>query len=123
MSTTVEPRLTTAQLTKNTQIISLYGEIDLWRLPELQEALEAAVAEPGKKVIVDLKAATFVDSSVLGALSLAWKRLHARDGELVVVCDHPRVVRVFKITGLDGMFRFERSVQEAFAPALPSEAA
>lgn len=123
MPTTLEPRLTTARLTQKTKMISLFGEIDLWRLPELQEALEAAVAEPGNKVIVDLKAATFVDSSVLGALSLAWKRLHAGEGELVVVCDDPRVARVFRITGLDGVFRFERSVQEALAPALPSEAA
>ncbi len=113
----LDARLSSSQLGTSTRLISLAGEIDLWRVPELHEALEAAVEDGTRKVVVDLRGATFVDSSVLGALSLACKRLGARGGDLVLVCDDARVLRTFKVSGLDGVFRFERSVQEALVPS------
>ncbi|MDP8911388.1 MAG: STAS domain-containing protein [Actinomycetota bacterium] len=119
----LEARLTTARLGANTRLISLIGEIDLWRVPQLHEALEESVEEKTAKVIVDLKATEFIDSSALAALALAWKRLRAQGGELVLVCDDGRVRRVFEISGLDTVFRFEPSVQEALAPAVAQEAA
>jgi anti-anti-sigma factor len=41
------------------------------------------------------------------------KQLRAAGGELVVVTDDPRIVRIFEITGLDDVVRVERSLVEA----------
>ena len=112
----LDARLNTTRLGKTTRLISLVGEIDLWRVPDLHLTLDQAVEDGTRKVIVDLKAATFVDSSVLGALSLAWKRLAARGGELILVCDDARLLRTFKVSGLHRAFRFEPNVHEALAP-------
>ena len=119
----LEAQLVCVRLGEHTRLISLIGEIDLWRLPELQEALEDAISARCRKVIVDLKAAEFVDSSVLGALSLAWKRLRVESGELVLVSDDARILRPFVVSGLRNVFRFERSVQEALAPEVGGKAA
>ena len=65
------------------------------------------------RVIVDLTATTFIDSSSLGVLIGAHRRLKQRDGKLVVVCDNETIVKTFKITGLDGVFTLVRSLDDA----------
>ena len=54
------------------------GEHDLGTVSRVREALGAAAAD-GKAVLVDLSSATFVDSSILGALLEA--RREAREGD------------------------------------------
>ena len=51
------------------------------------------------RLIVDLSATTFIDSSSLGVLIGAHRRLKQRNGSLVVVCDNETIVKTFKITG------------------------
>ena len=57
-----------------------------------------------ERVVVDLTATTFIDSSSLGVLIGAHRRLKRRGGALVVVCDNDAIVKTFRITGLDGVF-------------------
>ena len=55
-------------------------------------------------VIVDLTETTFIDSSSLGVLIGAHRRLRRLQGRLVVVCYNDAIVKTFRITGLDGVF-------------------
>jgi anti-sigma B factor antagonist len=68
-----------------------------------------------RRLVVDLLGVTFFGSVGLGLLTGAAKRTRGVGGECIVVSDDPRVVRVFEITGLDRVFRIERSLMEAFA--------
>ncbi|HEY7075636.1 MAG TPA: STAS domain-containing protein, partial [Solirubrobacteraceae bacterium] len=63
--------------------------------------------------IVDLTTATFIDSSSLGVLIGAHRRLKRRGRTLAVVCDNDAIVKTFRITGLDGVFRLVPSLDEA----------
>ena len=65
------------------------------------------------KLVVDLTSTTFIDSSSLGVLIGAHRRLKQRDGSLVVVCDNEAIVKTFKITGLDGVFTLVPSLDDA----------
>ena len=70
--------------------------------PTLRERLEEAL-DRGGGIVVDLTAATFVDSSVLGALLDARRRaLEAKQGFVVCVGEtvEPGVQRILDITGL-----------------------
>ncbi len=71
------------------------------RLPQVREAFEAAAGEE-KALIIDLSSATFVDSSILGAVLDA--RRHAGEAErgFAVACDGASepVRRVLEVTGL-----------------------
>jgi anti-sigma B factor antagonist len=63
--------------------------------------------------VVDLLRVTFLDSTALGVLVGAAKRVRAGGGSIVLVSDDPRTLRVFEITGLGGIFTLERSLVAA----------
>jgi anti-sigma B factor antagonist len=83
-------------------VVVVEGEHDIYTAPALRERLEEALAKGGG-VVVDLTGATFVDSSVLGALLDARRRaLDAHQGFVVCVGEQvePGVRRILDITGL-----------------------
>jgi anti-sigma B factor antagonist len=83
-------------------VVVVEGEHDIYTAPTLRERLEEAIARGGG-IVVDLTGATFVDSSVLGALLAARRRaLEADQGFVVCVgaSVEPGVQRILDITGL-----------------------
>jgi anti-sigma B factor antagonist len=83
-------------------VVVVEGEHDIYTAPTLRDRLSEAIARGGG-VVVDLSAATFVDSSVLGALLDARRRaLEAERGFVVCVGEtvEPGVQRILDITGL-----------------------
>jgi anti-sigma B factor antagonist len=107
-----EFRISSAALGRGVQIVSLGGEVDMYTAPRLNEELSGAIGSGARRVVVDFAGASFIDSSVLGVLVEAKRSLDALDGELVLVSDDPRIVRVFELTGLDRHFTMERSLME-----------
>ena len=83
----------------------------------------APIAAGIERVVVDLTETTFIDSSSLGVLIGAHRRLKARGGRLLVACDNEAIVKTFRITGLDGVFTVVPSVDEALAQGREAEAA
>lgn len=77
------------------------GEVDLATVERFRDALLEAQGSP--RVVVDLTAVTFLDSSGLKALVAAYHRVPA-GGELRVVGLRPNIRRVFEITGLLALF-------------------
>jgi anti-sigma B factor antagonist len=98
-------------------LISVRGSVDLFAAPELKRRLLEAVDGGAEEVIVDLSETDFLDSTGLGALLGAYKRLSRRGGRLVVVPGTASVMRVFEITGLDAILSFAGSRDEALAGA------
>jgi anti-sigma B factor antagonist len=85
-------------------LVAVKGEIDLFTAPEFKQRMARPIDDGVTRLIVDLTATTFIDSSSLGVLIGAHRRLKQRKGSLVVVCDTDAIVKTFKITGLDGVF-------------------
>jgi anti-sigma B factor antagonist len=83
------------------EIVILTGEHDLGTVPRVREALGGA-ANGGKALLVDLCAATFVDSSILGALLEARRTAHEESRAFAVACSGQAepVRRVLEVTGL-----------------------
>jgi anti-sigma B factor antagonist len=92
-------------------VVSVSGEVDLFTAPEFKQRVMAPIAAGIDHVIVDLMETTFVDSSSLGVLIGAHRRLKSRGGLLVVACNSEAIVKTFRITGLDGVFRIVDSVE------------
>jgi anti-sigma B factor antagonist len=95
-------------------LVSVSGEVDLFTAPELEQRVSAAVDAGAARVVVDLREATFIDSSSLGVLIGAHRRLDERGGGVVVVCDNPAIVKTLKTTGLDGLFTLLDTLDGAF---------
>jgi anti-sigma B factor antagonist len=83
-------------------VVVVEGEHDIYTAPTLRERLGEAIGRGGG-IVVDLTGATFVDSSVLGAVLDARRRaLDAGQGFVVCVGEmvEPGVQRILDITGL-----------------------
>jgi len=99
----------------DTHIVTVSGEIDLFTAPEFKQRMSAPIDAGRSHLVVDLSRTTFIDSSSLGVLIGAHRRLKLRGGALLVVCDSEAIAKTFKITGLDGVFTLAGSVDEALS--------
>src|SRR3954451_5219320 len=108
-----------------TQVVAVRGEIDLFTAPELKSALAEAIESGHSRIVVDLTDTTFLDSTALGVLIGAVKRLRSRDGRLTIVNVDENIAKTFEITGLDQIFPISATRDEAIkaladeAPASP----
>jgi anti-sigma B factor antagonist len=94
-------------------VVEVAGEIDVYTAPRLREQLVDLVADGKYHLVVDMERVDFLDSTGLGVLVGALKRVRTHDGELALVCTQPRILKVFEITGLTKVFPMHRSVDEA----------
>ena len=99
------------QIDGKAHIVAVSGEVDLFTAPEFKQRVMAPIAAGIDHVIVDLTRTTFIDSSSLGVLIGAHRRLKQRRGRLVVVCEGEAIVKTFRITGLDGVFTIVGSLE------------
>jgi anti-sigma B factor antagonist len=107
------------RLDDDTHVIAVTGEVDLFTAPEFKERVMAPIAADVGRVVVDLTDATFIDSSSLGVLIGAHRRLRGRGGRLMVACDVSAILKTFRVTGLDGVFTVAPTVEEALAAPDP----
>jgi anti-sigma B factor antagonist len=107
--------LSEQSLGEGRHLVAVRGEIDLFTAPELKTALATAIERGAAGVVVDLSETTFLDSTALGVLIGAVKRLRARDGRLVIVNQDVNIAKTFEITGLDQVFTILATRDEAVA--------
>jgi anti-sigma B factor antagonist len=96
-----------------THVVAVRGEIDLFTAPEFKQHVSAPIDAGVPHVVVDLSGTTFIDSSSLGVLIGAHRRLKLRGGSLVIVCSGEAIIKTFRITGLDGVFTLVASLDDA----------
>jgi anti-sigma B factor antagonist len=83
------------------------GELDIATAPALRRELLGHIAEGHERVLVDLSATTFIDSSGLQSLIVARKRLDERGGSLLLSGCSEQILRVLDVTGLRGYFKID----------------
>ena len=86
-------------------IVALAGEIDLYTAPRLQSELAAALAggDPAR-LVVDMSAVEFCDSTGMNVLLSCLRRVRERGGELEIASPKPAVRKILQVTGLDSVF-------------------
>lgn len=80
--------------------VALRGEVDVLSVDQVRVALDEALVDRPREVVVDLRELTFIDSTGLGALIFAFQR--ARDAGIGFRLAHPtRTVRqILVLSGL-----------------------
>jgi len=96
-------------------LVELSGEVDIYTAPRFKEDLLALIDEGAGTIVVDLTKVDFIDSTALGVLIGGVKRLHPRDGRLVLVANSRPVQKILAITGLDKVFTIVPTRDEALA--------
>ena len=95
-------------------VVGVSGEVDVYAAPALREGLTELLKD-GRSVVVDLTEVGFLDSTGLGALVAARTTAAEQGASLPLVCTHQRILKLFTITGLDGVFKIYDSVAAALA--------
>jgi anti-sigma B factor antagonist len=102
----------------DTPVLQLRGELDAFAAPDLRARLHELIDgdEELRVVVVDLSEVSFLDSTILGTLVGALRRMRERGGELRLVYPPEPANRIFELTGLDTVF----PAAEPRAPGSPS---
>jgi len=97
-------------------VLAPHGEIDAYTAPALRDRIVGALeADDVTDLVVDLQGTTFLDSSALGVLVGALKRMRERDGRLALVAPPANIARIFEITSLDSVLDLYPSLEAALA--------
>jgi len=102
------------------KVIKLNGNLNATTSQEFRQNITTILESGAKIVLVDFQDVTFMDSSGLGALVLAFKTLRAADSKLVICSINEQVRILFELTNMDKVFEIFPS-QEAFNEVLVSK--
>ena len=114
-NTTFDFSLTEQDVGAGTHVIAVAGEVDIFTAPELKRAISAAIDAGARKLVVDLTQTRFLDSTALGVLIGAVKRLRPLEGHMAIVNTEQSTTKTFEITGLDQIFTIVGSRADAVA--------
>lgn len=96
-------------------LIKVYQPSGILDASESQEFRQeiTEIGESGAQIVlVDFKNVTFMDSSGLGALVLAFKALRSAGTKLVICSINEQVRILFELTGMDKVFEIFPSQEE-----------
>jgi anti-anti-sigma factor len=99
----------------DTCVISVEGEADMGAAVKFNESFFTAAQTGAQRVVADLTGVSFIDSTMLNALVVSHRRLARSEGRFAVVCNGPRVARVFEMTGLEQMLDVFETREAALA--------
>jgi len=85
--------------------VFIAGELDATAAGVLQDELRAAWEVYGLPLVLDLAGVTYVDSTALRALLLAWREVAAAGGSMCVERASPTVRTVLEVTGTSEVLR------------------
>ncbi|CDO04126.1 anti-anti-sigma-B factor [Oceanobacillus picturae] len=95
----------------NKSVVNLSGEIDAYTAPNLKESLLPLTQKEGNTVEVDLGNVNYMDSTGLGVFISALKSTKENGSEMKLVNIQDRVLRLFKITGLDEIMDLNSTIR------------
>ena len=95
-------------------VVTLAGEIDLDRAPEVRRLLLDSVKRR-LDVLVDLSKVTYIDSSGIASLVEALQWAKRRGTDLCLIAVSPEALRVFELARLDKVFAIHVDLDAALA--------
>jgi len=108
-----EPPVREIKSREGAVVVVLAGEIDLYNADEVRTALAAAIAGKATRIVVDMSAVEFVDSTALGVLIEANSK--AGPGGLRLAAPQVSTRRTLQVSGLDRRLRVHDDVDDALA--------
>lgn len=91
------------------------GELDLATVEILEAAVDRAISAGFNRIVIDLTAVSFMDSTGMRALLVTSQRLEEENGTLGVVLTGGPVARALAVTGVDRLLKLFDTVAAATA--------
>jgi anti-sigma B factor antagonist len=96
-------------------IVEVEGELDLHTAPTLKSKLTELIDSGHIDLVVDLDGLEFFDSTGLGVLVAAHRKVQELNGSFRLACTQPRVLRVLSITKTTELFSIYASQADALS--------
>ena len=96
-------------------VVEVSGEVDVYTASALRTKLADLIDADQTDLVVDLTRVRFLDSTGLGVLVGALKKVRGRSGRLELVIDQEKVMKVFRITALTQVFTIHETLDAALA--------
>lgn len=96
-------------------VVRIEGDLDVYTAPQMKYVLREAFESRAELVVLDLCLVHFIDSTALGVLASALEEGQSSRTELRLVMDDPYLLKIFRITGFDGVFAIYSGLTEALA--------
>jgi anti-anti-sigma factor len=96
-------------------VVALHGEFDLSNGAPVDIQLDAAIHAGELAIVVDLRDADLVNSTVINALFRACRQLHRRGGRLAIVATDRHARKVLELTAVDQAASVHETIEEAVA--------
>ena len=87
--------------------VHLYGEVDIYNADSLKSELHALIEEKKANIYLDCASLKYIDSTGLGVLVSALKRVKEADKQISITNLKPYIAKIFTLTGLDKIFSIE----------------
>ena len=97
------------------ELIRLTGDLDHVTLPTFERKAVTLVGSGATRVVLDLSAVGFIDSSGLSGIIELFHRLKLSGGRLGVICPDGGPRRIFERTGVGALLGISRTRDEAVA--------
>lgn len=107
-----------SELDDGITVVEVAGEIDASSAPKLQGVLLSVLRDGHDRVVLDLSAVTFMDSSGIGSVVAAYAEARERRARFVVACGEGHAARRIRVMGLDSVLQAVESRDEARARLL-----
>ena len=91
--------------------VNLYGEVDIYNADSLKNELHSLFAEKPADIIINCSDLKYIDSTGLGVLVNALKKVKEQDKSISIVNLKPYIAKIFTLTGLNKIFEIEVSEQ------------
>lgn len=105
----------TAECENGVFVLSILGELDIYTLPKVKQAVEMVLERGVRSIVMNLSGLIHLDSSAIGFLVQLDRRLKASRGMLCLSGLTPDVAEIFRVTRSDRLFKFVNTVAEAIA--------
>lgn len=107
----------TEELDGGIRAFTVRGELDMNTAPELERALDDALANEEASIMLDLSKCEFIDSTGIALIVRAWQKLEGGGGKgrLVLCCINHQVRRLLKITGVESSISMHEQREAALA--------
>lgn len=94
-------------------LLDIKGEIDLYNAPDIKDTIKNQIDAGKKKIIINLKDVSYIDSSGIGALISSLSNLKKVGGGLKIIHVYDSVKKVFELTKLTSFFEIFNNEDEA----------
>ena len=100
---------------RGSTLVAIAGELDIYAAPSVAEAISGLIRDGNYELVIDLTRLEFLDSTGLGVLVGALKKINAGNGSLQLVCNGDRLLKIFRLTGLIRVFVIHDTIEAAMA--------